>query len=148
MNNFVISGYVCKGREDRTTQSGRTVTEFTVNCPKYNPTTKESTPRFFACKYWQRDNDFRQAHVQEGALLCLTGDLDYEQWQAKDGTNRSKVVLSVKEIGLVSPPRSAPKAAPCQPPAPSAYQAPSAPQAPYQAPSYTEPGLYGEDIPF
>ena len=154
MNNFNISGYVCKGREDFTTQSGKTVTNFTVNAPKYNPTTGQSTPRFFECKYWQDDNDYRQAHIVEGAYLALSGTIDYETWQAKDGSNRSKVVLMVKEVGMVRPPKGASQAPSYHQQAPSAYQAPSAPQAApqaaYQAPTAppVDAALYEEDIPF
>lgn len=150
MNNFTISGYVCKGREDFTTQSGKTVTSFTINAPKYNPNTNQSTPRYFDCKYWQDENDYRQAHILEGAYLSLSGTLDYESWQAKDGSKRSKVVLMVKEVGLVRPPRQeayqAPQAAPqpaCQAPQPApqqAYQPPIAPP--------VDAELYDADIPF
>ena len=153
MNNFTISGYVCKGREDFTTQSGKTVTNFTVNAPKYNPTTGQSTPRFFECKYWQDENDYRQAHILEGAYLALSGSLDYETWQAKDGSNRSKVVLMVKEVGMVRPPRQSTGQATSYQQAPSApaHQAPqAAPRQAYQAQAApaVDASLYDEDIPF
>ena len=146
MNNFNISGYECKGREDFTTQSGKTVTSFTINAPKYNPNTNQRTPRYFDCKYWQDENDYRQAHIMEGAYLSLSGTLDYESWQAKDGSNRSKVVLMVKEVGMVRPPRQEAYQAPQPAPQP-AYQAP---QPAYQAPAAppVEPELYDADIPF
>lgn len=161
MNNFNISGYVCKGREDFTTQSGKTVTSFSINAPKYNPSTNQRTPRYFDCKYWQDENDYRQAHIVEGAYLSLSGTLDYETWQAKDGSNRSKVVLMVKEVGLVRPPRQEAYQAPQAAPQPayqamrSAYQAPTpqvAPQPPFIATAQAAPAVdtsvYDEDIPF
>lgn len=178
MKDFTIDGYVTKNIEVRSTNSGQTVTSFSVNSPNYNRDSKTSTPQFFECEYWHNgQNDDKARNIVEGALLLLWGQLSYDSWQDKQtGQNRSKAYLKVREIGVIRPPQPkqsqqqgyqqyapqpvyAPQYAPQ--PAYAPQQAPTAPQrvaqapapqhpacAPQQAPQQPAYDLYDEDIPF
>ncbi|HIS39933.1 MAG TPA: single-stranded DNA-binding protein [Candidatus Aphodovivens avistercoris] len=159
MKDFTISGYVTKNVETRSTNSGQTVTRFSVNSPNYNRQSGQSAPQFFECEYWHSgDRDDKAANIAEGALLLLWGQLSFESWQDQTGQNRSKTRLKVREIGVVRPPqpnrhqgrqRPAPQQAT---PSYAPSQAAPAPQqaAPAPAPQQYQPtmGLYDEDIPF
>lgn len=134
INNFAIEGYVAKNVQSRTTQTGRTVTSFTVNCPRYSPQTQQSTPRFFECKYWHEEGrDMCASKIVPGARVVVCGQMDFETWERRDGSNGSKVVLNAKSISAVAPPRDRQQAAP-------AYQA-------QEAPAVDLP-LFDEPIPF
>lgn len=105
INHVVIEGYVTKGVDTRATQSGREVTKFTLNCPKRRKVNGEwqSQPRFVRCTYWHAEGqDFRAPQIVEGARLVVTGEVDFDQWEAKDGTKRSENPVNVREVVTVA----------------------------------------------
>lgn len=167
MKDVIIDGYVTKNVDVRSTNSGQLVTSFSINSPNYNRDTKTTTPQFFDCEYWHNgQHDDKARNIYEGALLLLWGQLAYETWQDRQGNNRSKVKIKVREIGLIrypqqqannyqqlhQPPQVAP--APMQQPAPQQYQqqpqyAPqAAPAAPQMAAPVVDASVYDTDIPF
>ena len=166
MKEFVMDGYVCKGAETRSTQSGRMVTKFTLNSPDYDRNAQKSTPAFFRCEYWHSgENDSKAAHIAEGAVLLVWGSLGYDQWEDKSGNKRSGTTFKVRELGLVRQPnvRAAQPAygqqPAVQPYAPQAVPAPVpqpvAAHPTYQTATVAAPvavpvplSVYDEDIPF
>lgn len=132
MKTFTLDGWVCRGQngapgvETRTTQGGRCVTKWRMNCPDR---TREGvkTPAYFGLEYWHDPGDRKAALVQDGACLLVSGRLAYEEWTDKaTGQKRSEVRLKADEIGLIFPPGQAPQ------PAPQGYaQQPYQPQPPY-----------------
>lgn len=167
MKDVMIDGYVTKNIDVRSTNSGQLVTSFSINSPNYNRDTKTTTPQFFDCEYWHNgQHDDKARNIYEGALLLLWGQLAYEAWQDRQGNNRSKVKIKVREIGLIRSPQQqannyqqlhqSPQVAPApvQQPAPQQYQqqpqyAPqAAPAAPQMAASVVDASVYDTDITF
>lgn len=180
MKQFIMDGFVTKNVDIRGTNSGRMVTKFSINSPTYNRETNTNTPQFFDCEYWWNGPQDRKAkNITEGALLLVSGQLKQDTWQDKTtGNNRSKITLTVREIGVIAPPKNtirqpntapqpgaqpmtqpAPQAAPVQPmaaqPVPQRMTAPQrAPQpatqpAPQPVAQQTAMGsIYDVDIPF
>ena len=113
MRDFVMDGFVQKQVEDRSTQTGRVVTRFSVNSPDYDRQSGQKTPHYFDIEYWHDPQDDKRGHIQEGALLMLWGRFKQDRWQDQQtGQNRSKVVFEAREVALIRAPRQ--QAAPQQ----------------------------------
>lgn len=144
MKDFTLDGYITKNIEVRQTNSGAVVTKFSVNAPNYNRETQQSIPQFFECEYWHsQEPDFKAQNIREGALVLVRGSLSFQQWQDQQTQqNRSKVVLKVRDIGVMRPPQPKPQGQyqPQQQAYGQTYQQPQyAPQIPPQAPYQTQP---------
>jgi len=55
---------------------------------------------FFTCKYWVKSAGIMQ-YLLKGQPVSISGELDFESWE-KDGSKRSRVVIKVNELGLLS----------------------------------------------
>ena len=112
INHVTLEGYVVKGVETRATQNGREMTKFSLNCPKRRKVNGEwkSEPRFIKCVYWHvpEGQDFKAPQIVEGARLVITGEIDFNEWEAKDGTKRSENPVNVREVVTVAPRDNAP----------------------------------------
>lgn len=135
INHVTIEGYVTKNIDRRSTQSGREMTKFSLNCPKRRKVNGEwkSEPRFIKCVYWHvpEGQDFKAPQIVEDARLVVTGEIDFDQWEAKDGTKRSENPVNVRELVTVAPREMRPSQ-PVREPQTDGYQ----------------PDLYDEAIPF
>ncbi len=56
---------------------------------------------FLNCVAWGKQGESLNKYFTKGKPIQLTGSLRTEQWQAKDGSNRSKQVCSVIRWGFV-----------------------------------------------
>ena len=56
---------------------------------------------FLDCVAWGKQGESLNKYFTKGKPIQLTGSLRTEQWQAKDGSNRSKQVCSVIRWGFV-----------------------------------------------
>lgn len=135
INHVTLEGYVTKGAETRATQSGRELTKFTLNCPKRRKVGGEwkSEPRFVRCVYWHvaEGQDFKAPQIVEGARLVVTGEIDFEQWEGRDGQKRSENPVNVREVVTVAQ-RENGASQPARTAQGGAYQ----------------PDLYEDDLPF
>lgn len=59
---------------------------------------------FFDCTAWAKTAEILCEHAHKGDGVVLRGSLRQEKWQAKDGVNRSRVVINVNSVVVV--PRS------------------------------------------
>lgn len=166
-NTVSIKGNLTRDAEQRCTSSGKLALEWGIawNSSRMNPQTTqyEDVPHYFDCIAWVTPNQLNVIAPQlvKGAgCAIIDGSLVYSQWQANDGSNRSKVRIKVDDpiSGMqITPPRGGQRRAPQE-----YEQAPNSPtvqtygqqpyiqgeqgytqQAPQQAASY-----YDEDIPF
>lgn len=133
INHVTLEGYVVKGVDTRATQNGREMTKFSLNCPKRRKVNGEwqSQPRFIRCVYWHvpEGQDFKAPQIVEGARLVITGEIDFNEWEAKDGSKRSENPVNVREVVTVA-------------------QRDNAPSQPARAAQGGIVDIYDEDIPF
>lgn len=107
MKQFAMDGWVTNGRIGRrTTAAGREVVSFGINSPSRRKNQQtgewESVPQFFDCEYWSRsERDFRAEQIKPGARLVLSGEPRYDEWQAQDGSKRSRTVFTVRDLWAV-----------------------------------------------
>ena len=104
MKQFFMDGWITNGRIDRReTATGKTVVTFSVNSSSRRKNQQtgewEDVPQFFDCKYWSRGgNDFRVDLIKAGEHVAIAGEPTYEEWQAQDGSKRSKTVFVAREL--------------------------------------------------
>ena len=134
INLVVIAGNLTRDPEYKATASGMGVLEFgvAVNDRRKNTRTGEweDVPNFVDVTMFGARADSLSAILAKGMRVTVVGKLRFEQWQAKEGTRRSKLSVVADELEL--PPRSA-------------KQEPAAYAGRYDAPSQA---MAEDDIPF
>lgn len=177
INSWAGTGNLTRDPELRQTQGGQQVLQFSIACNESRKNQQtgqwEEVPNFIDCVVWGTRAEKLAQIMRKGMKVSLSGRLHYSKWQAKDGTNRSKLEVYASEVVL--PPRVSkeapqrPNTAPRQqsatsyqpqpqqpanaPSAPQINQAPIGYQQPYQqtlaaAKPAPQGDVYEEDIPF
>lgn len=150
INKAVVSGNLTRDPELRNTAAGTPVLRFgvAVNDRVKNQQTQqwEDRPNFIDCVMFGKRAESVSRFVSKGAKVAIEGRLHWSQWQAQDGSKRSKVEVVVDEIELMQQRQQQPQAQTQQ----TYQQAPQQPQQGYQQPAMMEvaPSVYDEDIPF
>ena len=143
INRVMITGNLTRDPELRETASGFQVMSFgiAVNDRRKNNQTGEweDYANFIDCTMFGARAASVSRFINKGSKVAIEGKLRWSQWQAQDGSKRSKIEVIVDEIEFLS--RNDGSQAPrMQAPAQSYSQAPAAPVA--------APQVYDSDIPF
>ena len=138
INKAIISGNLTRDPELREAQGGFQVLSFgvAVNARRRNPQTQqwEEYANFVDCVMFGSRAASVARFLAKGSKVAVEGKLRWSQWEAKDGSKRSKLEVAVDEIELLSP-----KAGAAQPDAETAEAFDAMGAAPV---------LYDEDVPF
>ena len=133
INRVLISGNLTRDPETRRTAGGTAVMSFgvAVNDRAKNQQTGEweDRPNFVDCVMFGTRAEAVGRYMSKGGKVAIEGKLRWSQWQAQDGSKRSKLEVIVDEIEFMSRGERQGNA-----PAQQAY-APAA-------------DVYSEDIPF
>lgn len=133
INRVCISGNLTRDPETRRTAGGTAVMSFgvAVNDRAKNQQTGEweDRPNFVDCVMFGTRAEAVGRYLSKGGKVAIEGKLRWSQWQAQDGSKRSKLEVIVDEIEFMSRGEQQGNA-----PARQAY-APAA-------------DVYSEDIPF
>lgn len=95
----------------------------------------EDRPNFVDCVAFNGLADTVAKYLAKGAKVSLEGKLRYSQWQAQDGSNRSKLEVIVDQVEFMSTGNGQ-------------AQAKEPHQAPHQAAPMVNASVYDDDIPF
>lgn len=150
INRVNISGNLTRDGELRTTPGGTDVLSLgvAVNDRAKNQQTGqwEDRPNFVDCVMFGNRAQSLAPYLSKGAKVAIEGKLRWSQWQAQDGSKRSKLEVIVDEIEFMSARDQAPQQ---QAPAPAMRPAPSYSQQRMAGmPQPKAPSLYDEDLPF
>lgn len=150
INRVTISGNLTRDGELRTTPGGTDVLALgvAVNDRAKNQQTGqwEDRPSFLDCVMFGNRAQSLAPYLRKGTKVAIEGKLRWSQWQAQDGSKRSKVEIVVDEIEFMSARDQAPQQ---QAPAPAMRPAPSYSQQRMAGmPQPKAPSLYDEDFPF
>ena len=130
INRVCISGNLTRDPELRSTASGMAVMNFgvAVNDRRKNPQTGEweDHPNFVDCTMFGTRAEKLSPYLSKGAKVAIEGRLRFTQWQAQDGSKRSKLEVIADDLEFMSRRDSAQQGAP-------------------QAPAMD---VYADDIPF
>ena len=146
INRVVISGNLTRDPELRSTQSGMPVLSMgvAVNDRRRNPQTGEweDYPNFVDCTMFGNRAASVSRFLNKGSKFAIEGKLRWSQWQAQDGSKRSKLEVVVDELEFMTS-RDGGQASPRMQAAPAQSYAP----APAAAPAI-DTSVYDDDIPF
>lgn len=106
LNTVSIGGNLCRDAELRATASGMAVLTFSVavNESRKNQQTGEyeDYPNYVDCTMFGRRAESVSRYLTKGTYVALTGRLHQNQWQNKDGQNRSKLEVTADNIHFES----------------------------------------------
>lgn len=156
INKAIISGNLTRDPELRATAAGTPVLQFgvAVNDRAKNQQTGqwEDRPNFLDCVMFGNRAQSVAPYLSKGTKVAVEGKLRWSQWQAQDGSKRSKVEIVVDEIEFMS---SRDQSVPVAPVAPVAPVQAAAAQPVYSQQQMagmpapvTVSSVYDEDIPF
>lgn len=104
INRVVLVGRLTKDIELRKTQSGISVTSFTVAVDnKTKDAEGKKTTSFINCNAWRNSADILNQYAHKGSLIGIEGSLVQRSFQRKDGTNASVTEVSVDNVTLLEP---------------------------------------------
>lgn len=88
LNTITVMGRLTRDPELRTTQSGVSVTSFTVACERdYTQGTQRETD-FIDCVAWRQTGEFVSKYFTKGGMIVVDGRLQSRKWQDHDGNKR------------------------------------------------------------
>lgn len=127
INKVVITGNLTRDPELRETPSGFQVLSFgvAVNDRRRNPQTQqwEDYANFVDCTMFGNRAASVSRFLSKGSKVAIEGKLRWSQWQAQDGSKRSKLEVVVDELEFMTS-RDGGQAAPRMQAAPAQSYAP------------------------
>jgi single-strand DNA-binding protein len=103
LNNVVLVGRLTAAPELRRTNSGSSVTSFTIALD--NPTGKDQdkTTSFIPVNCWNATAENVAKYCDKGDLIALEGRLNQRTYEDKDGNRRSIVEVVAQNIQFLTP---------------------------------------------
>ncbi len=161
LNVVAIMGRLTRDPELKTTQSGVNVCRFSIACDRsFVRQGEERKADFIDIVAWRQQADFVCKYFGKGSLIAVDGRLQTESYQAKDGTNRTRIEVVANNVSFAGA-KAAGK------PATASYEqqtashvreanaAHNAPQKPQSVPEYSQGSADdfsviddSEDLPF
>lgn len=102
MNQVTIVGNVTDDPELRYTPAGAAVANFTVavnSRKRVGEQWEDKLEGFFRCTVWRDLAENVSDSITKGTRVLVTGKLQEQRWEEKDGAKRSRVEIQVDEIG-------------------------------------------------
>ena len=99
LNQIAIFGRMTRDPEKRVTQSGTTVTSFTLACDRdYRPQGGEKETDFIDCVIFGKFADTVATYFFKGSAAIVTGRLQIRNWQDKDGNKRRSAEIVADNV--------------------------------------------------
>lgn len=90
MNVITLIGRACNDIELKTTQSGVSVTSFTLAVDRaYTPKGQEKQTDFIPCVAWRNTAEFISRYFHKGSRMAVKGELQQRSYTANDGSKRN-----------------------------------------------------------
>ena len=100
-NQITIAGRLTADPELKQTQSGISVTSFTVAVNRRAKKGEEAVADFLPCVAWRQTAEFITKFFRKGSAICVTGSLQTRKWQDQNGNNRISYEILVDEALFV-----------------------------------------------
>ena len=89
LNYFVCMGRLTAKPELKVTQSGTSVTSFTIAVDRdYKSQSGEKVTDFLNCVAWKQTAEHIAKWFDKGSMICVEGSVNVRQYKDKDGNNR------------------------------------------------------------
>lgn len=102
LNKVVLAGRLTSDPELKTTQSGISVTSFTIAVNRrFQRDSAEQQADFISCTAWRQTAEFITRYFAKGSSICVTGSIQTRKWQDQSGQNRYATDVVVDEAMFV-----------------------------------------------
>ena len=100
LNHITIMGRLTRDPELRTTQSGVSVTSFTVAVDRdfSGRDGGEKQTDFIDCVAWRSTGEFVSKYFHKGSMIVVAGRLQSRKWQDRDGNNRTSWEINADNV--------------------------------------------------
>ena len=100
LNHITIMGRLTRDPELRTTQSGVSVTSFTVAVDRDfgGRDGGERQTDFIDCVAWRQTGEFVSKYFRKGSMIVVSGRLQSRKWQDRDGNNRTSWEVNADNV--------------------------------------------------
>jgi single-strand DNA-binding protein len=101
VNHITVSGNLTRDPELRAVGADNSICQFGL---AHNKRYKDSSgqwadrPCFFDVKVWGKLGELFHQAASKGMKVVVDGELDYESWEAQDGSKRSKAVIVAQNL--------------------------------------------------
>ena len=96
LNRSMLVGRICKELELKKTNSGTSVTTFSIAVDRdFKSPNGEKEADFFECVAWRQNAEYLCNYAGKGRLVAIEGHLNTRTWQDKDGNTRKSVEIVV-----------------------------------------------------
>lgn len=92
----VVMGNLVRDPETKQTNSGHSVTSFTLAVNGRN-----DDVAYIDCTAWNKGGETIAQYLHKGNPLLVSGRLNQSRWQDKDGNNRSRIDVVVDEFAFI-----------------------------------------------
>lgn len=103
-NKTLLAGRLTRDVETRQTQSGTSCSKFGLAVNerwKSKSGEDQEKTHFVDCIAWGKTGEIIAAHLGRGDPIFIEGKLVFSQWEANDGSKRSKLEVEVREFQFV-----------------------------------------------
>ena len=95
LNCAIIMGRLTADPELKTTQSGISVTSFSVAVDRnYTPKGQERQTDFINVVAWRQTAEFVTRYFHKGSMIAIEGSIQTRKYQDKNGNNRTAEVVA------------------------------------------------------
>lgn len=104
MQQITIIGNLTKDVDTRSTQSGKTVSTFTVAVDrKFKDASGKTITDYFVVHAWNKLGEACSRYLSKGRKVYVSGELQARTYEAKDGTTRMSLDVQADEVEFLSP---------------------------------------------
>ena len=100
-NRVILGGHITSDPELKTTQSGLSVTTFSVAVNRRGGKDQEQKTDFITCTAWRATAEFITRYFRKGSSIFLVGSLQQRTWTDQDGNKRYALEVLVDEAHFV-----------------------------------------------
>lgn len=148
-NIVVLTGRITADPELKTTQSGLSVTSFSIAVNRNYRSGEEPQTDFINIVAWRGTAEFVTRHFRKGNMIGVEGSIQTRKYTDRDGNQRTAFEVVANNIQFVESKRDSAQSSvtACAPAVPERGIAPTAPHTNIAADDFTDIGE-DDDLPF
>ena len=109
VNTVILAGHLTRDPEVRSLAGEKVVVNFSLAINrryKGNDGEIKEDSTFVDCEAWGRTAELVGQYLAKGSAAYVEGRLKLDNWQDKDGKNRSRLKVVVENVQFVGPPKT------------------------------------------
>ena len=100
-NKIILGGRLTADPELKTTQSGISVTQFSVAVNRKTKAGEEQKADFFNVVAWRQTAEFVSRYFRKGSSICVTGTLQNSTWTDQQGEKHYRTDIVADDVTFV-----------------------------------------------